>query len=259
MKKLILSLMVISLGLMAFSQPAKEKKMPVTSSSEKAKTLYNEAMLAYEDFKLAKFRDLENMALKEDPDFFMANYWFAIFYLSFNNENKFLEFANKAVNCKANLSKGELLLKDALAKKIENRKADLTEFGKKLVGLYPNDIYAYYNLLIFQFFINDYNAEISTIKNALPVAERPAVLYNSLGYAYMGLGQKAEAEAAFNKYIELAPNNPNAYDSKGDYYMNVKDYRKAYESYMKAHSIDSTVDYKKAMNAKAIADSLSKK
>jgi len=49
-----------------------------------------------------------------------------------------------------------------------------------------------------------------------------------------------EAAEALDKYIELKPDEPNPYDSKGDYYMAVEEYGKAYESFMKAVGIDST-------------------
>ena len=75
----------------------------------------------------------------------------------------------------------------------------------------------------------------------------------------MNFEKYEEAANAFDKYIELSPNHPNPYDSKGDYFMKIKDYRNAYESFMKAHEIDSLWSFKKAMNAKAIADSLENK
>jgi ketosteroid isomerase-like protein len=68
----------------------------------------------------------------------------------------------------------------------------------------------------------------------------------------MELNQNDKAEAAFNKYIELAPNNPNVYDSKGDYYMNIKDYGKAYDTYMMAYALDTQWGLKKAQKAKQL-------
>ncbi len=72
----------------------------------------------------------------------------------------------------------------------------------------------------------------------------------------MELEQFDDTESALDKYIELEPNLPNPYDSKGDYFMKIEDYGKAYESYMKAHEIDTLWSYKKAMKAKALYDSL---
>ncbi len=251
--------MIIILALLACNLKTGEKTMPITTSSEKARSLYNEAIAAQMNVNFPKFIDLSIQALKEDPDFFMANYELAITYLYFNNEDKFIEYARNAVNCKAKLSKGELLLKDAIGKLLENRKADVTEIGKKLVEMYPKGVDAYYTLAFFQIIISDIKGEISTLQDAVKIAEKPAPIYNMLGYGYMTLGQNEDAAAAFDKYIELAPNIPNSWDSKGDYYMHIKDYMKAYDSYMKAHSIDSGWSYDKALKAKAIADSLSKK
>ena len=259
MKRLSFFLLIIFLGAVAFSQNNQEKKMLFTSSSEKAKTLFNSAMLAYQDVYLANFIKLTLNALKEDPDFFMANYQLAIYYIYFNNVAKSKQYGNSAINCKAKLSEGELLLKQAVTKLLENRNADVTGFAKKLIELYPKDINTYYQLLMFQGITNDSKGMITTVSNALKITDKPAPLYNMLGYANLNLAKYDDARIAFDKYIELAPSIPNPYDSKGDYYMKVKDYRNAYMAFMKAHEIDSLWGFKKAMKAKAIADSLEKK
>jgi len=58
--------------------------------------------------------------------------------------------------------------------------------------------------------------------------------YNMLGYNYMALGEMYQAKAAFEKYLELAPDEANAYDSMGEYYMVNKDYAKSAEYYDRA-------------------------
>jgi len=258
MKNLIVVLSIFVLVVISCTQSADKRRMVITTNSETAKKLYDEAIVAFQDIYLAKFRNLANASLKEDPDFFMANYQLATYYLYFGNEKRFIEYASKAVNCQAELSKGELLLKDALKRFQTDKNADVTDIGKNLIELFPKDVNAYYTLNIFQWLIKDYNGQIKTLKSALEFAEKPAPIYNMLGYAYMSLGQLDDAAIALDKYIELAPNIPNPYDSKGDYYMKIKDYNKAYETYMKAHEIDSLWGYNKAMNAKAIVDSLAK-
>jgi Tfp pilus assembly protein PilF len=255
MKKLIL-LSVILWGFFACTQSPKEKKMAITTSSEKALQLYTEAMAAGENYYMNKFSDLAKKSLEEDPDFFMANYMLAMFYLG-SNDAKFRDYTNKAVNCKAKLSKEELMLKEALGKFLENEKADNTEIGKKLIEMFPNDVFAYETLMWFQYIIQDNPGMVKDLENAITVFDKHAPFYNMLGYSYMSLGQNDKALNAFNKYIELAPDIPNSYDSKGDYFMKVKDYASAYESYMKANTLDSLFSYKKALKAKAIVDSLS--
>jgi Tfp pilus assembly protein PilF len=93
---------------------------------------------------------------------------------------------------------------------------------------------------------------VETIKKAITATSKPAPFYNQLGYAYLTLKQPDKAKEAFDKYIELDPDNPNAYDSKGDYYMYLKEYEKAYQSYMKANSMDPTFSGDKAEAAKRL-------
>jgi tetratricopeptide (TPR) repeat protein len=229
--------------------------MPVTTSSKSALTFYNKAIKSFEDVDLTKGRDLLIKALEQDQDFFMANYQMALYYSWTGDLEKFIEYAGNTINCKAKISQAEELLRNAITKLRGNLNTDVTEFGRKLVEMYPGDVNSYNNLIYFQSFINDTEGELETINKALKIAENPAPFYNQLGYIYLSLKQNDKAEAAFDKYIESDPRNPNVYDSKGDFYMNIKDYRKAYESYMKAHAIDTAWSMDKARNAKQLYES----
>jgi len=255
MKKLFVIALLSLLGSFSFSQSASKDKMPVTTGSKSALAFYNEAMKCFEDVDLTKGRDLLIKALKEDHDFFMANYQMSLYYSWTGNLEKFIEFAGIAINCRAKLSQAEELLKSAVMKLRENLDTDVTEIGRKLVEMYPRDVNSFNNLIYFQSFINDLDGELETINKALKIVDNPAPFYNQLGYVYMNLKENEKAEAAFNKYIESDPRNPNVYDSKGDFYMNIKDYRKAYESYMKAYSIDTGWGMEKARRAKQLYES----
>ena len=255
MKKFTIPFLIIAIILLC-NQCAKENKMIVTTNSETALTLYDEAGTAWDDYNFSQFEKLALEALKEDSDFFMANYQLTMYYHYFKNEDKFKEYGEAAVNCKAKLSKGELLFKDVVSKLLEDSNADLTDIGKQLIKMYPNDAYAYELLSWYQYMNKDAEGSLGTLKSVLEITDKPAPVYNLLGYTYMSLENNEEAEIAFNKYIEFEPNHPNPYDSKGDYFMKIEDYPNAYEMYMKAHEIDSLWSFKKAMKAKAIADSL---
>ncbi len=250
MKRLFVLFLVLALGLMSYSQSAKKDKIPATTSSKSALASYNEALKAFEDVAYAKGIDLLQKSLADDPDFFMANYYLA--FINLGNKGKFDPYANAAANCKAKLSEAEKLLKGTILKFMENKEADVRDVGQKLVKMYPKDNFAYYMLFNFQNIAGDKNGSHETMLKALEVSVNPAPIYNMLGYDYMDLGQNDKAEAAFNKYIELAPDNPNVYDSKGDYYMHIKDYGKAYDTYMKAYAMDPQWGLKKAQEAKKI-------
>ena len=243
--------MLLLTGTLIFSQPAKDKFMSVTSNSKTALSLYNQAMKYYDDVKLKEALETFNKALSQDHDFFMANYQMAFYFILNRDASNFDEYANAAINCKAKLSDAEELLKEALVS-LHQGNTNVTDLGKKLVAMYPNDPNAYSNLVSFQSIAGDTIGIIETLNKAIKIAANPASFYNQLGYAYLTLKQNDKAEEAFDKYIQLDPKNPNVYDSKGDYYMVIKKYDKAYESYMTANSMDSSFSKDKAEMAKQL-------
>ncbi|MBN1986223.1 MAG: tetratricopeptide repeat protein [Prolixibacteraceae bacterium] len=251
MKKIKKTFLVIFVLLTTcFISIAQNEKIPVTSSSEKAVKLYHQAWSVMENAEIAKAHQLLEDALKEDPEFFMGHFMLAFNNLYFGNLDVFKAHTEKALNSKAALSKGEMLLKTALRRMNENPKADVTDVGENLVEIYPTDEVAYFMLASFQGFAKDLEGTVATYNKLLEITDNPAPVYNMLGYTYLRMNDFEAAEKAFDKYIELVPNHPNPYDSKGDYFMAVKDYTNAYQSFMKAHEMDEVWSYEKAMQAK---------
>jgi tetratricopeptide (TPR) repeat protein len=251
MKKLFLLTFLLSFGILIFSQPAKEKLIPITTKSTSALSLYNQAMKFFDDVKLDKALETFKKALAQDPDFFMANYQLAFYYYLNQAPGNFDKYSDAAVNCKAKLSDAEELLKDALVR-LKQGSTNVVDAGKKLVEMHPNDPNSYNNLVYFQSLAGDSSGMVETLNKAVRIAVNPAPFYNQLGYAYITLKQSDKAEAAFDKYIELEPKNPNVYDSKGDYYMYIKNYYNAYVSYMKAYSMDHSFSHDKAEMARQL-------
>jgi Tfp pilus assembly protein PilF len=243
--------MLLLTGTLIFSQPAKEKFMSVTTNSKSALSYYNQAMKYFDGVSLNKALETCKKALGEDPDFFMAYYQLASFYFLSRSGDNFDKYASAAINCKAKLSDAEELLKEALVR-LQKGQKNVTELGQKLVEMYPNDPNSYNNLVSFQSIAGDTIGIVETLNKAIKIATDPSTFYNQLGYAYLTLHQNEKAEVAFNKYIELDPKNPNVYDSKGDYYMFIKKYDKAYESYMNAYSIDHSFSHDKAEMARQL-------
>jgi Tfp pilus assembly protein PilF len=245
MKNLFLLMMFLSIGILIYSQPEKGNLMSVTTSSKSALSLYNQAMKYLDKVNMDKALETFNKALEQDPDFFMANYQLAFYYLLNRAPDDFDKYADAAINCKIKLSDAEELLKDALTR-LNKGQTNVTDLGKKLVEMYPNDPNSYSNLIYFQSLAGDSASMVVTLKKAINIATNPATFYNQLGYAYLTLKQNDKALEAFDKYIELEPKNPNVYDSKGDYYMYTRQFNKAYESYMKAYGMDPAFSHEKA-------------
>lgn len=230
---------------------AQDKKIPVTTKSEKAKEHYVKGQEGIQKVNWKEFTENNRKAYQEDPDFFLALYNESIFQYYMGNSEKFKEYANKALNVNAKLSKGEKILQKILKELLKDPKADVTEYGEQLVGLYPKDEIAYYVLSGFQRLEKDYAGSTNTLVKALEVTDNPAPIYNTLVYNYMRLGQYDKANEASDKYMELRPDWANVYDTKGDYYMAVEMYGSAYDQFMKALQMDPafTVSKKKAQKA----------
>lgn len=249
MKRFVFGLVLLCMGAVAWPQSG--KLMPVTTSSKKALASYNEAVGYYDAVNTGKAIEAFNDALREDPDLFMANYQLALYYLMNESPDNFRKYSYAAVNNKAKLSEGEELLKEAIAR-LRSGSEDVTDIGRKLVDMYPGDPNAYNFLISFQSITNEIEDMVETIKKALTVTRNAAPFYNQLGYAYLSLKQEDKAGEAFDRYIGLDPKNPNVYDSKGDYFMYVKQYDKAYELYMKAHTMDPSFSEEKARMAQQL-------
>lgn len=251
MKRLFLVPVLLFSGLLIYSQPAKEKLMPVTTSSKSALSLYIKAKKYYDDVNLPRAFETFKKALQQDPDFFMVNYQLALYSLLNDVSDDFRDYSDAAVSCKARLSSAEELMKNTMVR-LKEGSTDVTDAGRKLVEMYPNDPEAYNNLINFQSLAKDSTGMEETLQKAIKIAPSSAPFYNQLGYVYLTLKQVDKAENAFNKYIELDPKNPNVYDSKGDYFMYLKKYDQAYYSYMKAYRIDPSFSHDKAELAKKL-------
>jgi tetratricopeptide (TPR) repeat protein len=248
MKKLLLLVILLSAGNLMFSQ-SKGKMIPVTTDSKTGLSTYNQAMKYYDDVNLKEAVGSFSKALSQDPDFFMVNYQLAFYFLLNRAGDNFKKFSDAAINCKEKLSDGEELLRGALVK-LKEGSTDVTDVGKKLMEIYPNDPNSYNNMVYFQTLSGDSTGVVETLNKAIKIAPGKASFYNQLGYAYLTLEQTDKAQECFDKYIRLDPKNPNVYDSKGDFYMYIKDYYNAYQSYMNAYSMDPSFSHDKAEIAK---------
>ena len=226
--------------------------MPVTTSSDLAREYYETAIAAQDQIKLSLAWENFQMALKEDPGFFMANFWM---YFTSSKEAK--KVAEQILQSDAPLNDEEKQIKTAFKYLLEGQNDKVVEHLRKAIEVYPEDPQLYKILYSLQLtFLHDAEGSIVTMEKAIEVDPDFPVVYNMLGYAWMDLDEFDRAEKAFDTYIKLAPDQANPYDSKGDYFMNTGQYEKAYESYLKAFGLDSSfsVSQKKAEKARQLMD-----
>ena len=226
--------------------------MPVTSGSELAQAYFKTGMLAFDQVKLAKSMTSFEMAVSEDPDFFMAYFW--MYFISGKSSKK---IADRALQSETELCEGEVYIRTAFKYLLDGQNEKVVENLQKVIDLYPGDPDVHKILYILQFqYFKDIDGALESIYRAIDIIPDYPLAYNQLGYAMMDLEDFNKAEEAFNNYIRLAPAIANPYDSKGDYYMTTEQYPEAYESYIRAFEIDSgfKVSAKKAQKAKQMMD-----
>ena len=227
-------------------------RMPVTTDSELALELYETGLVAYDQFKGELAWHNFQYAIREDPEFFMAHYW-----MYFMTSEKSKEVAEAAFKSDIELDQGEELIRTSLKYLLDGQDEKVVETLKKVVDLYPKDPHLHKILYLFQLrYLKDNEGAIESMERTVKEVPGYVPVYNFLGYAHMYMEEYEKAEEAFDTYIRLAPTQANPYDSKGDYFMETKQFEEAYKSYMKAYEIDSgfQISKKKALKAKEMME-----
>lgn len=235
------------------SLSAQDIYLPVSSSSETAKPEYFKALQAAENANIPGFFDGMKAAVKTDPNFFMAYAYLALAETSFGQYEKAAAFIKPALAIDpAGFNEGEQIVRKALQALNKDPKADPAKFMASLTATYPNTAQAYDLAAISASWISkDPRAAVQHLLRLLELRPGYGGGYNSLGYSYMALGEMDKAKAAFEKYLEVAPEEANAYDSMAEYYLTTKEYVKSVEYYDKATAMGMGSAMERADQARA--------
>jgi len=192
------------------------------SGSTDAYRLYLEGRDLGYQYRWAEAEVKFNEALKYDSTFAMA-------YLGLARARQFwwgdVAGARRAiVSAKAYIDRADerdrqlILARDA---RFNGRSAEAVTHLEALLTRYPDDKEAYMSLG--DIYRND--AALQDLPRAIEMYRKVVELdpqfkeaYNLLAYSYDAQGDLEQSLWAINKYIEIAPNEPNPYDSRGDLY-----------------------------------------
>ncbi|MCH7948431.1 MAG: tetratricopeptide repeat protein, partial [candidate division Zixibacteria bacterium] len=216
---------------------ATEKKLAeVTTNSPEAYRYYLEGMDYIRKLYGREGRASLEKALEYDSTFAMAYYQLA---MSWRGNPKSLEYIRKAVKYSNNATRLErmriLATSDGFAGDIESAVAMLKEIVKE----FPENKEAYETLSkIYINAIGDIEKGISYLMEALKIDPGDKLLYNFLAYAYKDMREYDKAIDALDKYIAIAPNEPNPYDSRGEIYAAAGKFDLAVASYRQALAKD---------------------
>ena len=211
------------------------EKMPVTTLSKQAETLYLQGRDLFEKLQAKESQQFFEKAVATDSSF-------ALGYLNLAfvvpNAKDFFANLNKAVALADNVTEAERLWILGVQAGVNGKPMQQREYFQKLVQEYPNDERAHNLLGIHYFGLQEWQMSIDEFIKATQINPSFSQPYNQLGYAYRFLEQFDKAEEAFRKYIELIPDDPNPYDSYAELLMKVGKFNESIESYQKALTIN---------------------
>jgi tetratricopeptide (TPR) repeat protein len=220
----------------AASTAAAAGAVPISTNSAEARQLYLEARAVAEQLRAHEGRKLYEQAAAADPTFAMAHYQLAV---NSATAKDFLEHIKEAVALSDRASEGERLFILAAEAGGNANPAKALEYQEELVRKYPRDERAHQLLGTTYFGRQEYDKAIEQYRAATAINPSFSPAYNLLGYAYRSLEQYDSAEAAFKKYIELIPGDPNPYDSYAELLLKTGRFNESIAQYRKALAHDS--------------------
>jgi tetratricopeptide (TPR) repeat protein len=205
----------------------------VTSKSAKAVANFEAGLDLLENIREAEAIAKFQSAIEADPDFALAHA-----YLGMTTPGaEGMAELDRAVALSTSLPEAERLLIESMAAERRGEEARAFELAQRIVEIAPDDWRAHFRLgqkLNERYRLAEAAAELETATRLEPKA---GAAYNLLGYARLGEGKTEEAIAAFTKYAEVSPGEPNPHDSLAEALMAAGRHGEAEDAFAKALAV----------------------
>src|SRR5262245_20306296 len=212
-------------------------KVPITTKSAEAREAYLRGRSLADNLRIAQARTDFERAVELDPSFARA-------YLDLAGTQPttkgFFETMAKAVALESKVSEGERMMTHGAMAGANGDNASQHGSYSELARKYPGDERAVMLFGTALFGTQDYAAAVAQYEKVVQIAPEFAPVYNQLGYSYKSLENIPKAEAAFKKYIQLIPDDPNPYDSYAELLLKAGRFDESIANYRKALAIDPT-------------------
>jgi tetratricopeptide (TPR) repeat protein len=187
--------------------------LPVTTTSAKARELYNKGMTDYENLYLERCNDDWRAAVKEDPNLAVAWAWIAF---NSTNPQEISEARAKAKALVPKITPGEQLMVGWIIKVQEGDYIDGISLMNDLLEMYPKDKHLLY--LAGNWLMGENGTEQAQrlMEKALAIDKNFPAALNDLAYTYARDRQYDKSFAAMDRYVAVLPNEPNPQDSYGE-------------------------------------------
>ncbi len=209
--------------------------LPITTSSPKARELYQKGIADYENLYLERCNNDWRAAVKEDPN--LAEAWILI-ALNSGNPKEVNAARAKAKALAPKLTSGEQLMISWIVKVQEGDYIGGIAAMNDMLEMYPRDKHLLYlagNWLMAE---NSNDQAERMMEKALAIDKNFPAALNDLAYVDARNQQFAKAFAAMERYIVLLPREPNPHDSYGELLRMAGDYERSLKQYRLALQID---------------------
>src|ERR1700682_1310321 len=209
--------------------------MPVTTSSAKARALYEKGMQDYENLYLERCNEDWRAAVKEDPSLALAWAWIAF---NSGNPEEVSAARAKAKALVPKLTPGEQLMVGWVVNVQEGDFIAGISAMNDLLEMYPKDKHLLYlagNWLMAE---NGDDQAQRMMEKALTIDKNYPAALNDLAYVDARNRRFAKAFAAMDRYVALLPQEPNPQDSYGELLRMAGDFERSLEHYRAALKID---------------------
>jgi tetratricopeptide (TPR) repeat protein len=211
-KQIPLLIALFSVIIMITGCKSKDTNMPVTTRSEKAKSLFLEARVQMFENNPKMYTDLLKQALDLDKDFALANLYYGYSGLGSIDREKFLNAAYDKISTVSETEKHLILAFIAYSKGIQD---SVIKEMKKAIELSPNDKYL---ALTLANVFDSYGKYEDALVYARKSYESDTLFSNAVnyqGYLLWRLKKADEAEKMYKKSIEMNPANSAFYNNYG--------------------------------------------
>lgn len=210
----------------------KEVERPVTevtTSSTEAYRSYVEGIEYTERNYVPEAVAAFHKSIEYDSTFAMAYYYLAILGIP--------DMITRAVEYSGKSSWLEQRYILALAAQLEKLPESMITALHEILERYPDEKDADYRLGTYYWSERILDSAVSYFNKAIEVDSLFRGAYNYLAYSYSEAGDLDKAVWAINKYIALAPQEANPYDTRGDLYAVNDNLEQAAQSYQRALDI----------------------
>jgi tetratricopeptide (TPR) repeat protein len=209
--------------------------LPITTSSPKARELYEKGVADYENLYLERCNDDWRAAVKEDPNLAIAWAWIAF---NSSNPHEVNDARAKAKALLPKVSPGEQLMVTWISKVQEGDYLGGITAMNDMIEMYPRDkdvLYLAGNWMLLE---NGDDQAQRLMEKLLAIDKNFPPALNDLAYVAARTRDFAKSMAAMDRYVALLPKEPNPQDSYGELLRMAGDFEGSLVHYRAALKID---------------------